>query len=125
MEGTQRHIEKLLGRLDGCTILVEGKHDIKALRDEGITAPIIAFARKPSEVAVKAVATAKGGRIVLLYDNDVEGRRKEAEMRALLEGDAGIDVALRKRFYRLFGCKCVEHLPAAIRRLRQMGEKNG
>jgi len=112
----EKDVEKILARLNRAVILVEGKKDEAALRKVGVTAPILRYGSGPQELAHRASQATR--KPLLLFDFDNEGKRKAAEMEALLYGEnAAPDRLLRRAFKHVFGVRTIEQLPFALERI--------
>ena len=116
-------LETVLRKLGESLVLVEGKRDVLALAQLGVQA-IACHARKPERVVNGLVG--KEGQVVLLFDFDQEGERKEKEYRELLYA-AGIevDLTLRKAFKAIFGVRTIESAPTALERILKEINKEG
>ena len=117
-ERKRKVLERTLDGLDGRTAVVEGKHDIRALREAGVQAVAVAAVGRPERVVEKLRDC---GEVFLLFDFDGEGERKTGVFRELFEA-AGVktDVLARKRLGQLLGIRTFEELPA---KLREFDEK--
>jgi len=124
MKSIEKRVEKLVSEMNGHTVLVEGKKDEKALRKAGVTSKIVLFGKSAQSV-VGAVAADCRNAVLLLYDFDEEGERKEKLLRELLAPFATVDGNLRKKFRQMFGCRTIEQLPSALKKLEEQALKQG
>ncbi len=100
-----RAVSRILEELASGTVIVEGKHDVKALASLGISAiPEGSISRRP--------ITGKG-RVYILMDDDRRGiQRKEALIGKLLEidGSMDMDTVIGTRLQRMLNITSVEQL---------------
>lgn len=122
MKGVEKQVQKIVAKINGCTVLVEGKRDEQALRRVGVTSKIILFGRSAAQTLRQVESDCN---VLLLYDFDEEGERKERQLREMLSPFARVDSTLRKKFRSLFGCRTIEQLPSALRRLEEQALKQG
>lgn len=113
-------LDRTLAGLSGRTVLVEGKHDIRALQEAGVQAKAVAAAGKPERIVEKLKDC---GTVFLLFDFDGEGERKTRIFRELFEA-AGItvDTLARKRLGMLLGLRTFEELPPRLAEFRERME---
>ena len=106
--------DKALASLQRKTVLVEGKNDVAALKQLGVDADFVTATGRNEDVVRKAAK----GQIVLLFDFDGEGRRKEKFFRELLHNE-GLSVldAPRRKIRRAFGTLTIEELPARYEKM--------
>jgi 5S rRNA maturation endonuclease (ribonuclease M5) len=103
-------------------VVVEGKRDVRVLRDLGITSPIIRTqTRRTREALVKAIVEATGDErsVLLLTDFDREGRELEQFlMRELEIRKVRVLQGLRVRVQGLMGnWRCIEEMAALFKRV--------
>ncbi len=120
----RRLLSKIRRLLETEAVIVEGKKDVSALARAGFSAPRITAVAgaKPERIAGKIQKELDGRRVLLLFDFDGEGKRKEAEFEAIFASN-GVPVNRpgRKAFRALFRLRTVEDLPAAMARLEKEG----
>ena len=111
-------LERTLDGLAGRAVVVEGKRDIRALREAGVQAKATAAVGRPERIVEKIRDC---GEVFLLFDFDGEGERKTRVFRELFEA-AGVrvDVLARKRLRQLLGIRTFEELAV---KLREFDEK--
>ncbi|MDP2717818.1 MAG: hypothetical protein Q8P02_03685 [Candidatus Micrarchaeota archaeon] len=108
-------LDKTLGALSGKIVLVEGKNDAAALARLGVRADIRLAHGKPLRFVERHLFALKQKGVVLLFDFDAEGRRKNAVFSELLLAYGAKPLAaVRKRFERVFGVRTIEDLPARM-----------
>ena len=117
----KKEIDKVFHALDSTLVLVEGKRDRAALRDAGVTGPVVLCGgRKAERVAEEAQSL--GLPATLLFDWDDEGERKTGEYSELMRAD----IRLRKKMKRLLGLRTVEELGFRLSELeKKVNENNG
>lgn len=99
-----------LNNEDSALVVVEGLRDAKALREAGFDGEIFMLCHKNSVLTLEE--TAQGfKKIILLLDNDREGKKLSARTRKILGGRARIDT-----FYQR------ELLPASKGKIRHVEE---
>lgn len=99
-----------LNNEDSALVVVEGLRDAKALREAGFGGEIFMLCHKNSVLTLEE--TAQGfKKIILLLDNDREGKKLSARTRKILGGRARIDT-----FYQR------ELLPASKGKIRHVEE---
>ncbi|MBI3588045.1 hypothetical protein HY995_04805 [Candidatus Micrarchaeota archaeon] len=108
-------LANLVGNLCQTTVLVEGRRDEEALARLEIGA-VACSSRKPSSIAGGVAA---GKKVVLLFDFDAEGERKNEQFARALQEEHGLEVDrnARRAFKALFGVKTIEEAPWAHQRL--------
>ncbi len=109
-------LERTLDGLEGQVVLVEGKHDVRALQETGVSARVRTATGKPQRLVEKL----GGGPVFLLFDFDEEGERRARVFHELLEA-AGTraDTLARKRLRMLLGLRTIEELPTKLREFRE------
>ncbi len=111
------NLDKFLRSLEQKIVLVEGKHDVNAFHSLGLHPRFLKAVGKPEKVMRKALELSekKPKSVVLLFDYDDEGKRKNEEFERLFncEGFGSVlDRAPRKRLQAFLGLKTVEELKA-------------
>ncbi len=122
MNGThkQKLLQRTLHALAECTLLVEGKHDVKALNEVVPGATCITANGSVERTITTVVASSKGSPVVLLFDFDEEGKRKAALFEERLSSEpVRINRHLRHTVRMLFGIRSIEELPTAHARVLQ------
>jgi 5S rRNA maturation endonuclease (ribonuclease M5) len=115
-------LSKIRLMLEKEAVLVEGKKDVSALATAGFTVPRIIAVQgtKPERIVGKLELDGTG--VLLLFDFDDEGKRKEAAYEAILASyGIPVDRPGRKAFRALFRVRTVEDLPHAMAELRKEG----
>jgi len=105
-EARARHITKMLETLRQGTVIVEGMHDVSALRFLGVEAV-------PYSRLFKSPLPGVGKKVFLMTDNDRGGKEKREKIKAmLLEANSGyvMDEVLGKRMLDSLNVKCVEQI---------------
>ena len=109
-----RMFEKLKAKLAGMIILVEGKRDVKALKQAGIEGnEIIAInSRKMESIAVRL----SGKRVAILTDYDRTGEAKAKEAyEELLSHDALPNLECRRTLRSVLGLYRIEEINTSLR----------
>ncbi|MFH0713508.1 MAG: toprim domain-containing protein [Candidatus Micrarchaeota archaeon] len=112
-------IEKLINQLnDGNFVLVvEGKRDLVALRNLGLTTEIIAAVGRSEMLVAKIVNTEK--KPVILFDFDETGIERCKRLAELLENEGVVpDVAVRNKFRGLLGIRFFEESDSKFDKLK-------
>ncbi|MFH0836081.1 MAG: toprim domain-containing protein [Candidatus Micrarchaeota archaeon] len=109
LEEKAKALDKLVKGLNGKVLVVEGKHDVNALRQFGLNNRVFTATGKPERVITRVTETKAP--VVLLFDFDEEGKRKTKffQQRFLLEGTIA-DVETGKRLKALLGLRTIEEL---------------
>ncbi len=117
-QDTQKTLDRTLSLLQGKVVFVEGKHDVAALEELGVDATIVCAHGVPLRLVEKRAAECLRKGVVLLFDFDAEGRRKERVYAELLQSVGVFPLqVVRHRFERVFGARAIEELPARYREL--------
>ncbi|MBU1197681.1 hypothetical protein KJ765_04170 [Candidatus Micrarchaeota archaeon] len=107
-------LKKLWKKLNDALLVVEGKHDVAALREVGVYAPVITANGKPERIVQKVIAQARGKPVVLLFDYDREGTRKTLFYNELFFAeDCNADLQPHKQLKQLLPLNTIEDLPTA------------
>ena len=116
----------LLARLHGRVIVVEGKRDVAALEELGVKARFVQAHGNNGKLVEKISIAAQGGTVVLLFDFDAEGKRKEAFFKTLLE-ENGVrtDSLLARKLRAALLFNSVEEAASKFEKLEEKGELNG
>lgn len=112
-------IEKLIGQLNygNFILIVEGKRDMAALRNLGLTAKIIAAVGRPEQLVSKIVATGK--KPVILFDFDETGIERTKRLAELLENEGVVpDITVRNKFRGLLGIRFFEESDSRFEKLK-------
>ena len=126
-------LDKVLQKLQGKTVLVEGKHDIRALQEIGVQAHFVTTSAKPSKVLEKIQSLSKGEEgkksesgAILLLDFDREGLRKQKFFKILLE-EEGVraNTVFARRLRSLLGFTLIEEIDRKYWDFMQKGEFYG
>lgn len=105
---------------DAGVLLVEGLHDERALREIGVSAPIVKANQRADLVAQRAMEVADNREAVLLFDFDHEGERKMRECQSELRSlGVKCDSQSRVHLQWLTGIKHIEELPSALQELHK------
>ena len=110
-------LDKFLRSLEQKIVLVEGKHDVDAFHSLGLHPRLLKAVGKPEKVMRKALKLSgeEPKSIVLLFDYDDEGIRKNEEFENLFNCEGlgpVLDRAPRKRLQAFLGLKTIEELKA-------------
>jgi 5S rRNA maturation endonuclease (ribonuclease M5) len=114
-------VQNLDSKYEGLVVIVEGKRDVKVLRDLGLKAPIIRTqSRLPRYRLIEQIVAKAGerGRVLILTDFDQEGRETCSYIERELEPTGvrtlrGVRVKVRK----LMGnWRCIEELVSIFNR---------
>jgi 5S rRNA maturation endonuclease (ribonuclease M5) len=120
MKALQR-LKETLSKSD-CAILVEGKHDKRALIRAGFMgANVIAVSgRKPEKIVESLAYGSSVKRVVILMDFDESGRKLAKRWAEALCGyDLRIDSEVPRKMRWVFGIKTVEDLPTALEKFEE------
>ena len=116
----------------GCVVLVEGKHDVKALKECGVQADFAQANGKPESIArrlegfFESRAETKPKRVLLMLDFDSEGRRKQGFFKAFLEEQGfSADVVFARKLRALLGFTLVEEIGRKFFEIKEKGEEHG
>ncbi len=108
-------LKKIVMKMEGERGLVEGKKDIGAISGAGISARVMAVSNRKPDSFAELISGGATGPVLLLFDFDVEGRRKAAEYETALIGrGVPVDRQGRKAFRTLFRLRTIEELPHAM-----------
>jgi 5S rRNA maturation endonuclease (ribonuclease M5) len=111
-------LDKALNALTGRVVLVEGKNDKTALTCLGVSADIRLAHGIPLRFVERHQSAFKEKGVVLLFDFDAEGRRKNAVFTDLLLAYSAPPLsAVRTRIRRVFGVRTIEDLPSRYEEL--------
>ena len=114
LQEKEKFLKKLWRQLNESLLVVEGKNDVKALREVGVYTTIITANGKPERIVKKAVLEADRRPVSLLFDYDQEGQRKTFFYNELFfNADCNADLQARKRLRQLFPVHTIEDLPNA------------
>ncbi|PIO03535.1 hypothetical protein COX85_02430 [Candidatus Micrarchaeota archaeon CG_4_10_14_0_2_um_filter_55_9] len=113
---------------DEKTVIVEGKHDVDALHRLGLRPSLLKAVGKPENVVARALelSGARPKSVVLLFDYDDEGKRKNEEFEHLFScGGFGfvLDRLPRKRLKTFLGLRTIEEIAAKYEEYKV--KKNG
>ena len=113
-------------------VLVEGKHDVKALEACGVRARFVLAIGKPESIAKRlegffeSQAKTKPKRVLLMLDFDKEGARKQGFFKAFLEEQGfSADAVFARKLRALLGFTLVEEIESKFTDLKEKGEKHG
>ncbi|MEM4255567.1 MAG: hypothetical protein QXR53_04555 [Candidatus Norongarragalinales archaeon] len=114
--------EKMLRSMEGETFLVEGKHDVRALRALGVRARLVQANGPPQAIAERIPAR----KVFLLLDFDREGLRKQRFFKTFLEEQGfSVDAVFARKLRRALGFARVEEIERKYADLKQKGELHG
>ncbi len=106
-----KRAEKLIAKLNsgGFLLVVEGKRDVAALTNIGITAKIIAANGKPEWILKKIAGI--GLKSVVLFDFDETGQERQSRLvELLIASDVVPETQIRNEFKRIFGLRFFEEV---------------
>jgi 5S rRNA maturation endonuclease (ribonuclease M5) len=115
----KRSLERLIGQLRQGIVVVEGKHDVDALRELGVTA----FNCNSIE---KINGYADGSTFYMLFDADKGGDEKFAKAASIVYErypHSRINTYARKRLFGILGIKCVEEAVSPAKEILEIGNK--
>lgn len=121
-------LKKILQKLEEEVALVEGKKDVEALAQAGVSTgkAIAVQGNKPERVVNAVKHSVKREPAVLLFDFDEEGKRKTLEYeRELSAAGVRVDRQARKAFRALFRLRTIEELPRALHEVCEELKLNG
>jgi len=100
---------------DEKTVIVEGKHDVDALHRLGLRPRFLKAVGKPEKVVARALelSGARPKSVVLLFDYDAEGKRKNEEFEHLFSCEGFgfvLDRLPRKRLKAFLGLRTIEEI---------------
>ncbi|MDP3742147.1 MAG: hypothetical protein Q8R15_02420 [Candidatus Micrarchaeota archaeon] len=119
-----KRVEKLIEKLnEGDFILVvEGKRDVAALANIGITAKIITANGRPEGILKRISSTEL--KPVVLFDFDETGQERQSRfVELLLASDVVPEVQIRKEFKRIFGLRFFEEADKKLEEIWEKSEK--
>ncbi|MFH0922511.1 MAG: toprim domain-containing protein [Candidatus Micrarchaeota archaeon] len=118
--------EKTMAGLEKSVVIVEGKKDEAALREVGFAGVVLTANGSVERFVAKACRIAGSKQIALLFDYDVEGRRKTRffKERFELEGIRADDL-LWKKLRVALGLRVVEELVSKLVELNKKISKDG
>jgi len=124
MKNRLAETEKLLHSLDGKVLLVEGKHDVAALKALGVKAHFVSANGTPLSIAKRLEETGK--KVFLMLDFDKEGLRKQSFFKAFLEEQGfSVDGVLARKLRGALGFTSVEEIERKYADLKEKGELHG
>ncbi len=114
-------------------LLVEGKHDISALRAIGVQAVFVTAQGTAESVLTRLHKPFSGKsagksvkRVFLLLDFDTEGLRKQSFYKSILEENGfTADLSSARKLRSLLGFTCVEESERKFIEIMEKGELNG
>ncbi|MFH1056365.1 MAG: toprim domain-containing protein [Candidatus Micrarchaeota archaeon] len=124
-------VEKLVESMGTKIVLVEGKHDVRALKAIGAEASFVMAVGKAESVAErleKAFGNNGKGvkRVFLLLDFDAEGLRKQKFFKVFLEEHGfATDSVFARKLRSLLGFTLVEEIESKYFMLKEKGELHG
>ncbi len=103
---TSEELGKIIEEINDCTVLVEGKQDLVALSNFGIS-DVISISGKPLEKFVDALR----GNVLVLTDFDHEGKQLAKRITTVLQ-HLGVrtNTPLRKKIHRMLGITHVSEM---------------
>lgn len=115
--------EKAIRSLEGKTLLVEGKHDVSALKAVGTDAVFVTTNGSTSSI-VKRLEGSKT--VFLMLDFDKEGLRKQGFFKAFLEEQGfSVNTLLARKLRAILGFTHVEEIERKYADLKKKGEFDG
>lgn len=125
IEELQAAIEELVEENETKPILVEGRRDVKALRELGCRGELLTVHAGEHLVEVADRIARTHREIVLLTDWDRKGGHLARLVQENMRGRVKPDTELRRRFARCAVVKDVESLPGYLRALeRELAERS-
>ncbi|HLD62680.1 MAG TPA: toprim domain-containing protein [Candidatus Norongarragalinales archaeon] len=122
-------LEKLFSSSEGMVLLVEGKHDIAALRAVGVDSRFVTTNGTSGRIAEKlgeACGRMRPSRVFLMLDFDREGLRKQTFFKAFLEEQGfSVDALFARKLRSLLGFTHVEEIERKYADLKKKGELHG
>ncbi|MCK4858918.1 MAG: toprim domain-containing protein [candidate division Zixibacteria bacterium] len=110
-------LDAFLRSLEEKVVVVEGKHDVDALHALGVRPRLVEAVGKTEQVVRRVLELSRGEpkSVVLLFDYDGEGERKNEEFECLFncEGFGSVlDRLPRKRLKAFLGLRTIEEIVA-------------
>lgn len=125
IEELQAAIEELVEENETKPILVEGRHDVKALRELGCRGELLTVHAGEHLVEVADRIARAHREVIVLTDWDRKGGHLARLVLDNLTGRVKPDTGLRRRFARYAAVKDVESLPGYLRALeREQAERS-
>ncbi|ADB58174.1 toprim domain-containing protein [Archaeoglobus profundus] len=108
-------LEELIERArDGAVVLVEGRRDVKALRELGVEGKILPISNIPRAKLIELVE----GDVIILTDWDEKGERLKREIfEKLLSNGVVADVSIRRKIFSAVNVTEVEDLAKLVFKL--------
>ncbi|MBS3070190.1 hypothetical protein J4220_01650 [Candidatus Micrarchaeota archaeon] len=124
-KGKLETLEKMFSSAESKVLLVEGKHDIAALRAVGVDARFVTANDTPERIAARLARTGES-RVFLLLDFDREGLRKQQFFKAFLEEQGfSVETGFARKMRSLLGFTHAEEVERKYAVLKKKGELNG
>ena len=116
-EEKAKWLAKTLRGMEGRVLVVEGKRDLWALREIGVSTEVVLANGKTDAIVEEAIRISHEAKkpVALLFDFDAEGKRKTAFFKeAFYAHDANADIGLGMEVGRLFRVRTIEELPVSL-----------
>jgi len=119
-------LEKIIKKLEGKAVLVEGKHDVQSLEAIGVAAKFVTANGKTAKIIERLEAISPEKAVVLLLDFDREGLRKQKFFKTALEEQGfSADTLFAQKLRSLLGFAQFEEIESKYLKLKEKGEMNG
>ncbi|RLG19973.1 hypothetical protein DRN67_01180, partial [Candidatus Micrarchaeota archaeon] len=116
LERKRRLLERALRELDQSVVIVEGKKDLRALREIGVKGKVVLASGRMEGICSRVDA----GRATILTDKDGAGDELAEMLVGELEG-CGVepDLQLRRNLKYVLGFRTVEEIPRKLEEFRK------
>jgi 5S rRNA maturation endonuclease (ribonuclease M5) len=119
----KNRLNRILTKLGNGTVIVEGKHDLRFLKEELGLSDVVTFA----QLCYSRTDLDHSTRLYPMMDKDSGGEQKKEQIRAILsEQCPGVspDYNAVEQFFRVVGVKRVEEACRSVRRILEAQESD-
>lgn len=113
--GQKQRLLRILGRLAGGIVIVEGKHDLKVLKELGVSRVLTLDRLRRNGLEI-----GREKKAYILTDRDESGEEKRMQISSILletQPQMSIDANTATSFFRILGIRCVEEAMAPSERI--------